>query len=78
MFSTEEKKMIAGEIERLLLSLNHPEMPKEKLNFTLTVFGKEGWSWAYIEPNWTFNESNPPTVNEFNEKARDILVAVKN
>jgi hypothetical protein len=28
MFSKEEKQLIAGAIEGVLLSLNHPEMPK--------------------------------------------------
>lgn len=29
MFSLKEKQFIATEIERLLLELNHPEMPSE-------------------------------------------------
>jgi len=57
MFSTEEKQMIAGAIEGVLLSLNHAEMPKDKPNFKLHVDGKESWSWADIEPNHKF-ESN--------------------
>lgn len=73
MFSLREKQFIASEIERLLLSLKHPEMPKEKLQFMLRVDGKEGWSWAEIKPNWTFGIDNPPTVNSFNEVSRDIL-----
>ena len=51
MFSTEEKQYIARELEKILLSLNHPEMPKENPNFKLHVDGKEDWSWADIEPN---------------------------
>ena len=54
MFSTEEKQHIASEIEKLLLSLNHREMPKDKPVFHLHVDGKEVWSWADIKPNWLF------------------------
>ena len=64
---------IANVIEKCLLELKHPEMPKEKPNFKLHVDGKESWSWADIEPNWMFNDENPPNVNPFNENARDIL-----
>lgn len=75
MFSMKEKKQIAAEIEALLLKLDHPEMPKEKPRFHLRVDGKEGWSFAEIDPNWTFGEEKPPAVNPFNEKAREILMA---
>jgi hypothetical protein len=73
MFSVKEKQYIAREVEKLLLGLNHPEMPKENAGFTLMVVGKEGWSFAEIKPNWTFTVDNPPKVNPFNEVARDIL-----
>ena len=68
----EEKKKIASVIEKTLLELNHPEMPKEKPSFTIHVDGKESWSWADIKPNWTF-ENNPPGVNTWNEIARDVM-----
>jgi hypothetical protein len=69
----EEKQMIAQKIEELLLSLNHPEMPEVKPNFTLHVDGKEAWSWADIKPNWTFGDRNPPQINKWNEVARDVM-----
>ena len=72
MFSIKEKQHIAAEIEKLLLSLNHPEMSTERPKFSLHVDGKESWSWADIEPNWTF--SAPPTGNPWNEIARDVMV----
>jgi len=62
MFSVEEKKKIAAVIEKTLLELNHPEMPKEKPSFTLHVSGKEEWSWADINPNWIYDKNNPPAV----------------
>lgn len=73
MFSKTEKKMIAKKIEELLLSLDHPEMPHENPKFKLHVDGEQSWSWADIEPNWTFDEQNQPGVNPFNEMSREIL-----
>jgi hypothetical protein len=72
MYSKKEKQHIAQEIETLLLSFNHPEMPTEKPQFKIHIDGKESWSWADIEPNWTY-ENREPEVNEWNEVARDIL-----
>lgn len=72
MFSKNEKMIIAQEIEKLLLTFNHPEMPKEKPNFKLHVDGKESWSWADIEPNWKYR-SRFPSVNPWNEQAREIM-----
>lgn len=69
MFSKEEKQKIAKGVEKLLLGLNHPEMPKEKPKFKLHVDGKESWSWADIEPNWTY-EDKEPSINPWNEVAR--------
>lgn len=72
MFSKEEKKMIADEVEKLLLSFQHPEMSTEKVSFKLHVNGKESWSWADIEPNWMF-EHKAPEVNPWNEHARTFM-----
>ena len=66
MFSRKQKNKIAEEVEKLLLSFNHPEMPKKKPRFLLHVEGKEAWSWADIEPNWKY-EDKEPSVNPFNE-----------
>jgi hypothetical protein len=67
MFSLKQKQYIAGQIEKILLELKHPEMPKEKPVFTLKVEGKEDWSWAEIKPNWIFGIDNPPEKNPWNE-----------
>ncbi len=78
MFSIREKQYIAYQIEKLLLSLNHPEMPKKNPDFTFHVKGiDEDFSWADIQPNWKFGIDNPPKVNPFNEVARDILTPQK-
>jgi len=52
MFSNEEKQKIAAAVEKAIMDLNHPEMPKEKPVFRLHIDGKEDWSWADIIPNW--------------------------
>ena len=67
MFSVEQKKHIANIIEKTLLDLKHPEMPEDKPNFSLHVDGKESWSYADIDPNWTYDENNKPTINPWNE-----------
>lgn len=73
MFSVDEKRKIAEVIEKTLLELDHPEMPKEKPSFSLHVDGKESWSWADIKPNWTYDENNPPGINLWNEVAREKM-----
>ena len=72
MFSIKEKRLISSKIEELLLSLQHPEMPKEKPKFKLHVDGAEAWSFADIEPNWVFDDKNP-SINQWNEHAREIM-----
>lgn len=67
MFSVEEKKLIAKAVEDAILILDHPEMPKEKPNFKLHIDGKESWSFADIEPNWTY-ENKTPSINPWNER----------
>ncbi|MEJ2655575.1 MAG: hypothetical protein P8012_00055 [Desulfobacterales bacterium] len=66
MFSKSEKQFIAAEIEKILLDLNHPEMPMERPKFILHVDGAEPWSWADIQPNWVY-KNKEPGVNPWNE-----------
>lgn len=73
MFSLKEKQFIASEIEKILLKLDHPEMPKKKPKFILRVDGKEAWSFSEIKPNWSFSIDNAPKINPFNEVVRDVL-----
>ena len=73
MFSIAEKKKISRAVEKVLLEINHPEMPKKKPKFKLHVDGKETWSWADIEPNWTYDGNKKPTTTAWNEKPRDFL-----
>ena len=74
MFSVKEKQLIAKAVEDVLLSLDHPEMPKEHPRFVLVACGKEDWSWAKIEPNWTYDSGEKEMgVNPWNEVARDVM-----
>ena len=66
MFSMKQKQFIASEVEKLLLGLGHPEMPKKKPEFHLHVNGEQAWSWADIEPNHHY-ETKEPGVNPWNE-----------
>ena len=66
MFSMKQKQHIASELEKILLELKHPEMPTSKPMFFLRVEGAQDWSWAEIEPNWTF-EHRTPGINPHNE-----------
>ena len=67
MFSMAQKQQIAAAVEKILLDINHPEMPKKNPKFVLHVDGEESWSWADIVPNWTFDENNKPGINPHNE-----------
>ena len=68
MFSVRQKQLISDIMEKALLSLKHPEMPKEKPIFALHVNGKELWSFANIEPNWMYEDGHKLiNVNPFNE-----------
>ena len=60
MFSPRQKHFIAKEVERILLSLVHDEMPLSKPYFKLHVDGAEALSWADIEPNWKIEEEIKP------------------
>ena len=73
MFSIKEKQYLSALIEKALLDLKHPEMPREKPVFTLKVEGAEEWSWAEIKPNWTFEGKTASKQNPWNEVAREVL-----
>jgi hypothetical protein len=70
-----QKQSIAAGIEKILLDLNHPEMPKERPFFKLLVGGTQAWSWADIAPNWTFDENHKPGINPHNERVAKLMNA---
>jgi len=51
MFSSELKKQISTEVQRILKQTNHPELPKGEIHFLLHVDGAAGWSWTNIRNN---------------------------
>lgn len=73
MFSKSEKEKISAAVEKVLIEMNHPEMPIACPEFELRVSGKMPWSFAHISPNWKFEHSSP-NVNPWNEIAREVLV----
>ena len=73
MFSVLQKQQIASAVETAILDIGHPEMPTTQPMFRLHVDGKEGWSWADIEPNWTYEKGNMPGVNPHNENVAEQM-----
>ena len=51
MFSVEQKRKIADEVQKVLRATNHPELPAGEIQFSLHVEGAESWSWADIRNN---------------------------
>lgn len=64
MFSVEQKRHIADEIQRILRETNHPELPAGEIKFQIHVDGAESWSWADIQNNGAVTQ---PGVNPHNE-----------
>jgi hypothetical protein len=51
MFSMQQKRDIADEVQKILRATNHPELPEDEITFKLEVVGAESWSWASIRNN---------------------------
>lgn len=64
MFSLQQKRQIADQVQRILQATNHPELPSGEISFELHVDGAEGWSWADIKNNGAVTK---PSVNLWNE-----------
>jgi len=73
MFSTNQKRQIADQVQALLRATNHSELPIGEIEFTLHVKGNQFWSWADIQNNGAvpnpvttpWNESqDPETVKQ--------------
>lgn len=62
MFSVKEKQHIADEIEKLIKSLNHPEVDENNIRFKIHINGIEDWCFADITDNKTAEE-NGITIN---------------
>jgi len=64
MFSMNQKRKIADEVQKILRSTNHPELPAGEIIFSLHVEGAESWSWADIRNNGSVEN---PGINPWNE-----------
>ena len=64
MFSTQQKRQIAGKIQVILQETGHPELPEDEIRFHIHIKGKEGWSWADIHNNKAVEEAG---INPWNE-----------
>jgi len=64
MFSTQQKRHISNEIQRILRETNHPELPSHEIRFQIHVEGDQPWSWADIVNN---GACPIPKVNLWNE-----------
>jgi len=67
MFSINQKREIADKIQTILRETNHPELPKDEIQFHIHIDGAEPWSWADIRNNGYF-DTHQPSVNPWNEK----------
>jgi hypothetical protein len=66
MFSLNEKRIIAEQVQRILKATNHPELPQGEIAFELHVEGAEEWSWADIKNNGAIEVKRDPT--DWNER----------
>lgn len=64
MFSAREKREISDKIQKILRETNHPELPKDEIEFCIHVKGKEDWPWADIKNNGAVLS---PDINPYNE-----------
>lgn len=64
MFSLNQKRLIADEVQRILRETGHPELPGGEIGFLLHVDGAESWSWADIRNNGAVSN---PGINPHNE-----------
>lgn len=65
MFSVQQKRFIADQVQKILRATKHPELPEGEISFLLHVDGAESWSWADIRNNGAVTN---PGVNLWNER----------
>jgi hypothetical protein len=64
MFSVEQKRRIAEQVQAILRATGHPELPDGEIQFLLHVSGAGDWSWADIRNNGAVTA---PDINPWNE-----------
>lgn len=67
MFSLQQKRSIADQVQKILRDTQHPELPEGEIQFHLHVDGAESWSFADIKNNGAVTN---PTINPWNEQAK--------
>lgn len=72
MFSPQQKHEIAMQVQALLQSTAHEELPAGEINFILHVDGVDEWSWANIR-NGSAREMPVPRVLVQNMSIRYTL-----
>ena len=65
MFSVRQKRERSDKIQLILRETNHPELPKDAIQFHIHVSGAESWSWADIHNN---DFVTNPGINPWNEQ----------
>jgi len=65
MFSIQQKREIADEIQKILQGTGHPELPEGEIEFHIHVKGADYWYWADIRNN---GHVNSPKINQWNER----------
>lgn len=67
MFSVRQKRFIADQVQQILRSTNHPELPKEReIEFMLVIKGADQTqAWATIQNNGAIPI---PEMNPHNEQ----------
>jgi hypothetical protein len=69
MFSVQQKRDIADQVQALLRATGHPELPDGEISFLLHVDGSQAWSYADIRNNAAVPD---PATNPFNEAMVDL------
>ena len=69
MFSVEQKRGIAQQVQNILRATDHPELPNTEIQFELHVDGAAEWSWADIKNNGAVAT---PSVNPHNERQANV------
>ena len=75
MFSSEQKRRIAEQVQRILRATDHPELPTGEIQFLLHVKGAESESWANIVNTGAVKDTY--NRNPHNEKVAERMKKTK-
>lgn len=85
MFSVQQKREISNSIQKILRETNHPELPRDEIQFHLHVQGSIPMSWADIKNNGAvlnpqvspWNEHPDPRSQEGGKGEEDEISQIK-